>query len=479
MSPRMPPSPGTPLGAAPLWQADALLDAVGGRFTTPFAATGVSIDSRTLRPGDVFVALRGVTDGHAHVAAALAAGAAGALVRHVPDGLDEAAPLLLVADTGAALTALGAAGRARFASPVVAVTGSVGKTTTKEMLRLTLAEAGPAHAAEASHNNHWGVPLTLARLPVSASGCAVEIGMNHAGEIAPLSRLARPDVAVITAIGTAHIGHMGSEAAIAAEKASIAAGLTPPGGTLVVPAATRWDDVLRAAAGEATVLRFGEAEDADTRVLSVRATADFSDVTLALRGATIRLRLNAPGRHMVANALAALTATEAAGLDVWAAAARLAAFVPGGGRGQRRAIAVPGGTALLLDESYNASTASVRAALAVLALQPARRRLVVLGDMRELGSHSAAEHCALAAPVAEVADLVFACGVEMRALFDALPAARRGAFAMTAAELAPQVRDALRAEDAVLVKGSNGMRLSGLVAVLEAGGTEATRGAAA
>ncbi len=461
-----------------LWPAAALVAATGGHMTLPFDAAGISIDSRTLRPGDLFVALHGTGDGHEFVAAALARGAAGAMVTRVPDGLAATAPLLMVADTNQALTALGAAGRARFAGPVVAVTGSVGKTTTKEMLRLVLAEGGAAHAAEASHNNHWGVPLTLARLPVTASGCAVEIGMNHSGEIAPLARLARPDVAVITAIGTAHIGQMGSARAIAVEKASIATGLGAAG-VLVAPHGTRWDDALRRAADGRTWLSFGFAAGADTRVREFVADAEGSTVALDLRTATVRLRIPAPGRHMVENALAALTAAEATGLDVRAASARLEAFAAFGGRGRRHRISLGEGSALLLDESYNASSASVRAALGVLGLQAARRRLVVLGDMRELGAHSEAEHRALAAPVAEIADLVFVCGEAMAYLYEELPVAKRGGQALTAVDLAPMVRATLRAGDAVLVKGSNGMKLGALVAALMAGGSDATQGAAA
>lgn len=452
---------------SPLWTAAALARATRGTMEHGFAASGVCIDSRTVRAGDLFVALRSATgDGHAHVAAALAGGAAGAMVDERPAGLAESAPLLVVADTGRGLTDLGAAGRARASGPVVAVTGSVGKTTTKDMLRLCLSQSGTAHAAEASHNNHWGVPLTLARLPRNASACVVEIGMNHAGEIAPLSRLARPTVAVITSIGTAHVGHLGSLEAIADEKSAIGAGLMP-GGIAILPADSPLLDRLRRGFRQHEVRSFGVAADADIRLLELHEDAEGSTIRAQLLRQPLAFRLNAPGRHMALNALAALAATQAAGADVQAAARALAGFTPGAGRGGRRRISVPGGTALLLDESYNASSASIRAALDVLALQPARRRLVVLGDMRELGALSEAEHRGLVGPVAAVATLLFTCGADMRHLFDAAPAALRGAHAETAEALAPLVADAARAGDAILVKGSNGSRMRVVVAALD------------
>jgi UDP-N-acetylmuramoyl-tripeptide--D-alanyl-D-alanine ligase len=451
-----------------LWSALDLARATGGTLTGPAGVDGVSIDSRTLRPGELFVALRGHTDGHAHVGAALARGAACAMVDHVPEGMADEPRLLQVRDTLAGLTDLGAAGRARFTRPVVAVTGSVGKTTTKEMLLLCLSQGGTAHAAEASHNNHWGVPLTLARLPPPASACVVEIGMNHAGEIAPLSLLARPDVAMITTIAAAHVGNLGSLEAIADEKASIGAGLAP-GGTMVLPADTPLLDRLRHRVGDHRVISFGCNAMADATLSGLQAAPDHSDITAVVAGQTVAFRLHAPGRHMALNAVGALAAVHACGMDVARAARLLEGFAAGAGRGGKRAIALDaGGAALLLDESYNASSASIRAALAVLALQPARRRVVVLGDMRELGDHSAAEHRGLAEPVREAADLLFTCGPEMRLLYDAVPAGLRGAHAENAEALAPLVAAGLRAGDAVLIKGSYGSRMRMVVAALDA-----------
>jgi UDP-N-acetylmuramoyl-tripeptide--D-alanyl-D-alanine ligase len=447
-----------------LWTADDLVEATGGTLSARFGATGVSIDTRTIQPGDLFIALRGESgDGHDHVAAALAKGAAGAMVHRAVPGPGK---LLLVDDTLSALARLGAYARARFAGKLIAVTGSVGKTTTKEMLRTALSAQAPTHAAVASYNNHWGLPLTLARLPADAAYAVVEIGMNHAGEIAPLARLARPHVVVITAIAPAHIGYLGSLSAIATEKASICQGLEP-GGVAVFPADTPMLPLLREAAPGARILTFGEARGADARLLAAVPDADGSDIQASLLGDGLRFRLPAPGRHMAMNALAAIAGAAALGADPAAAARALAGFAPMAGRGARRRVTLGGGSLLLLDESYNANPASLRAALHVLRLQPATRRVAVVGDMLELGESGPALHADLAPDVLDAADLVFACGPLMRGLFDALPAARRGAYAADAATLAPLVAAALRPGDAVLIKGSLGIRMRQIVAALD------------
>ena len=446
-----------------LWTEAALAEATGGSFTRPFAAGDVAIDTRAIPPGALFVALRGEhRDGHLFVSDAIARGAAGALTTH-PIG---DAPCLIVPDTLAGLTALGAAGRSRFTGRLAAITGSVGKTTTKEMLRRILRAQGPTpaavHAALASHNNHWGVPLTLARLPAEAAFCVAELGMNHAGEIAPLARLARPHVAVITAIAPAHIGLLGSLAAIAAEKASIFQGLEP-GGTAVLPAEAPYVEILRQAAGDARILTFGS--EAEFRLEDYRPEPGGAAVTANCAGVTVRFRLAAPGRHMAENALAALAAAAALGVAPTAAAAALDGFASLPGRGARRVLALPDGEALLLDESYNANPASMRAALAVLAGEPGRR-IAVLGDMLELGEHAAAAHAALAEAL--IADRIFLCGAAMRHLRNALPGTPPVVYAPDADALAPLVAAQLRAGDTVLVKGSLGSRMQAVVAALAA-----------
>ena len=454
----------------PLWNAEDLLNATGGRLVSRFAATGVSIDTRTLKPGDLFVALVGDSgDGHDHVAAAIAAGAAGALVHRAVPGVEK---LLLTDDTMAALVRLGAFARQRFAGALAAITGSVGKTTTKEMLRTILAAQAGTHAAVASYNNHWGVPLTLARMPPDAVHAVVEIGMNHAGEIEPLARLAEPHVAVITAIAKNHVGYLGSLDAIAAEKATLLRGLLP-GGTAVLPADGPFLTQMEAAAGDARVLRFGRSESAEARLMTVTSEASGSYLEIRLLGQDVRLWLNAPGSHMAMNAAAALAAAMALGADPIRSAEALEKFTPISGRGARWCLKLEGGTALLLDESYNASGASVRAALDVLGLQPARRRIAVLGDMLELGDIGPAEHAGLAPDVDRAADLVFTCGSLTRHLFAAIPAAKRGAHADTAADLAPIVAGVLRSGDVVLVKGSLGSRMRDVVGAIEALADEA------
>jgi UDP-N-acetylmuramoyl-tripeptide--D-alanyl-D-alanine ligase len=454
----------------PLWTASELVEATGGTMSRPFDAGGLSIDTRTIVPGDLFVALVGEgRDGHAFVADALAKGAAGALVHNdlSLSGSVLRAPVLRVDDTLAGLARLGGFARSRFGMNggfTVAVTGSVGKTTTKEMLRAALSAFGVAHAAVASYNNHWGLPLTLARTPRDATFCIAEIGMNHAGEIAPLARLARPHVAVITTIAKAHVGHLGSIEAIADEKASIMCGLEP-GGIAVLPADSPQLARLRQAAGDAVVLTFGTDPAADVRLVHREADADGSLIQVDIAGYRASLRLNAPGQHMAMNAVATLAVVAAFGLDPTNAIGALEAFRPLAGRGARRELALQDGSALLLDESYNGNGASMRAALDVLRLQSAHRRIAVLGDMLELGDEGPAEHAGLAEAVIGSADCLFTCGPLMRNLFDAVPEALRGSHAANAAALAPIVAAAIATGDAILVKGSLG---SGMKRVIEA-----------
>jgi len=453
-----------------LWTSAELRAATNGVLAAECVVKGVSIDSRSIAPGDVFIALRDQRDGHDFVADALARGAMAAMVDHAPQGAVDTAKLLMVGDTLAGLTALGAAGRARAMARVVGVTGSVGKTTTKEMLRVALGAFGATHASAASHNNHWGVPLTLARLPRDAAFAVIEMGMNNRGEIAPLSRLAQPQIGIITSIGTAHIGLLGSQAAIAAEKGDIIAGIAP-GGTAILPADSTFAAELVARARDAglTVLTHGEAAGVDARLLSYQASPGGGMAEIALAGQHIALRLTTPGRHVALNACAVLAAVQALGLSPEKGAEALASFTAGAGRGALRRIRVAGGEALLIDDSYNASVASVRAGLAVLAAQPAKRRIFAFGDMLELGAEGPAQHAALAPDAAQNSDLVFCCGPLSKYLFDALPAHQRGGHFPDSAALAPALRAALQPGDAVLVKGSLGSRMSLVIAALLAG----------
>ena len=444
-----------------LWTKASLEAATGGRVRRPIEAAGVSIDTRSLMPGDLFVALVGENgDGHAHVAAALEKGAAGAMVHGGDDPR-----LLRVGDTATALTALGRFARSRFGGRTIAVTGSVGKTTTKEMLRLALSALGPTHAATASHNNHWGVPLTLARLDPQAAFCVCEIGMNHPGEIAPLAALARPDVAVITTIAATHIGHMGSIEAIAREKGALVESLRA-GGVAVIPADAQGAGDIAARTRE-RVIRFGDiGSGAEACLTGISLEADATRFTATLDGVPIKVRLPAPGRHMAMNALACLAAVQALEGDVRRAALALSDFRPGDGRGALRPLL--DGRSWLLDESYNASGASVRASLDVLRLIPGERHVAVLGDMLELGDFARNEHEKLAPSVRDSADLVYCCGDMMKHLFDILPPALQGGCAPSSQALAPVVAAALRPGDVVLVKGSHGSRMREIVSALTA-----------
>jgi UDP-N-acetylmuramoyl-tripeptide--D-alanyl-D-alanine ligase len=429
---------------------------------------GVSIDSRTVQPGELFIALRGPHhDGHAFVAEALARGVA-ALVDRVPVGLREGAPLVVVADTMAALTALGRAARQRSTARTAALTGSVGKTGTKEALRLALSGQAPTHASAASHNNHWGVPLSLARAPRDTVYGIYELGMNAPGEIAALARLVRPHVALITAVEAAHLGFFPSVAAIADAKGEIFQGLEP-GGVAVLNADNPHHARLRAlaeAAGCARVIGFGSAASAAARLRKARPDTAGTDVEMTLEGREIAFRIGAPGRHWVSNALGVLACVAALGADPAAAARALAEFRAPAGRGQHHRIAVTGGAITLIDDSYNANPASMRAALEVLGSAPGRK-LAVLGDMLELGNHAPKLHAELALPIASCGvDRVYTAGAAMRHLHDALPSARRGPHVDDAADLLPVLAVELRSGDTVLIKGSLGMRMARIVEAL-------------
>jgi len=462
-----------------LWTAAEIAAATGGKAYGDWAVAGVSIDSRTVQRGELFIALRGPNhDGHDFVADALARGAA-ALVDRVPDGLG-AAPLVVVGDTMAALTALGRAARARSSARIAALTGSVGKTGTKEALRLALSMQAPTHASAASHNNHWGVPLSLARAPRHTVYALYELGMNAPGEIAALARLVRPHVAMITAVEAAHLGFFPSVEAIAEAKGEIFSGLEP-GGSAVLNADSPHFARLKQmaeAAGCAQVIGFGAAAAATARLRETHADPEGTDVLMTLDRREIEFRIGAPGRHWVSNALGVIACAAALGADPERAARALADFRPLAGRGQQHRLALPNGPITLIDESYNANPASMRAALQVLGAASGRR-LAALGDMLELGEHAPRLHAGLADTIVACGvDRVYTAGPAMRHLHDALDAARRGAHVDDAAALLPVLDDELRRGDTLLIKGSLGMRMGRIVeALLARGGAERRVGA--
>ena len=458
-----------------LYTLDEMIAATAGEARgTPAPVTGVSIDSRTLRPGDAFFAITGdASDGHDYVDKALAAGAALAVVsREKAAGFPESAPLLVVEDVLDALRALGIAARARSTAGIAAVTGSVGKTTTKEALRLALGADGETHASAASYNNHWGVPLSLARLPREARYGVFEIGMNHPGEITPLVRMVRPQVAVITTVEPVHIAQFSGIEEIADAKAEIFDGLEP-GGTAVLNLDNPLFPRLKATAEAKSVARvvtFGTAEGADVRLKDVALQPGCSVAVVDVLGTPVTTKIAMPGRHIVQNMLAVLAVAKILGADLALASLALANLKPPPGRGVPIQLAVKGGIATVIDESYNANPASMRAALDVLSrtpVGPRGRRIAVLGDMLELGPDAEIHHADIAKAVAEGRiDQVFCCGPLMHALWQALPPERRGGYAVHATHLEPMVAAAIRGGDTLMVKGSNGSRMGPLVKAL-------------
>ena len=451
----------------------ALLARVNGR--TPVGVSGISIDTRTLAPGDLFFAITGdASNGHDFVAAAFEKGAAAAVVDEAhAEVLRDAGALYIVDDVLAALERLGRASRARSPAKIIAVTGSVGKTGTKEALLTALSTIGATHASAASYNNHWGVPLTLARLPRDAKFGIFEIGMNHAGEITPLVAMVRPHVAVITTIAPVHLEHFSSVDAIAEAKAEIFSGIEPGGAAILnrdIPQFAMLFSRARESHAE-RVLSFGETEGADARLVSLEASESGSSVRAQILGEEISYSLGAPGKHIAMNSLAVLLAALAAGADVRKAASALGAFTAPVGRGQRIALHVGQGRAVLIDESYNANPVSMRAALALLgdtAPNSGGRRICVLGDMLELGPQSEELHRNLLEAVeASGADKLFAAGPMMRGLYDAAPESLRGKWAEKSADIEAALADDLRAGDVVMVKGSNGSRMGPVVTALK------------
>ncbi len=458
----------------PLWTSAAAEAATGGQSTQAWQAQGVSIDTRTIQPGDLFVALKDVRDGHDFVAQALEKGAAAALVTHRPAGVGADAPLLIVPDVLDALAALGRAARARTHAKIAAITGSVGKTSTKEMLRAVLDRQGKCHAAEASYNNHWGVPLTLARMPADTDYAVIEIGMSNPGEITPLSQMARPHVAMVTTVAAAHLASFENLAGIAVEKACIMDGLEPDG-VAVLNGDIETSQILcdHATALGATQVLFG-ANAPDWTVKDVRITGDVTVITASGDGADYLFKLSVPGRHFAMNAVGVLAVADALGADPVAASLDIAAWVPPAGRGTREIIvtdsANDGESLALLDDAFNANPTSLAASLEVLAASTPTdnvgrivkgRRVAILGDMLELGADEVAMHRDMVdnAHLQRI-DLVHCAGPLMHHLWVALPEEKRGRWAETAVELVPQAKLLVDAGDVVLVKGSKGSKVS-------------------
>jgi UDP-N-acetylmuramoyl-tripeptide--D-alanyl-D-alanine ligase len=454
---------------APLWTSAEIEAATGGRLEGPaFAATGVSIDSRDIAPGDLFVALAGERDGHDFIVGALGRGAAASLASRPGPG-----PRVIAPDTLVALEKLGMAARDRASSALRgAVTGSVGKTSLTQAIKLGLEMAGPAHGSVKSYNNHIGVPLTLARMPKGARRAIFEIGMNHAEEIRPLSGMVRPHAVAISTVGPVHTENFpDGEEGVARAKAEIFSGLVP-GGAAILNADNPWFDLLRDEAKKvgARIVTFGSKAGCDAVLTGFSALTNGSEVSSQWHGRPLTFDIRQTGAHWGLNALAVLLMLEALEVDLDTSLAALAGFAPLQGRGAERAIAAAAGPFVLIDESYNANPVSLKAALDTLGAHAAKgRRIAVLTDMLELGPDAERFH-AQGADMAEAAgvDLVFCAGPLMKFLWDALPPTRRGGYAQTAAALAPQVVQAVGPGDVVMVKGSNGSKASAVAQALAA-----------
>jgi UDP-N-acetylmuramoyl-tripeptide--D-alanyl-D-alanine ligase len=462
---------------APLWTLAAMAEAMRAQIqgAPREAISGLSIDSRSLSAGEAYFAIKGdVHDGHAFVDAALRAGAALAVVETAQRGKFAAdAPLLVVDDVLAALVDLAHAARARLTGKMIAVTGSVGKTSTKESLRRVLGAQGETHASVASFNNHWGVPLSLARCPANVRFAIAEIGMNHAGEIETLVKIVRPHVAIITTVEPVHLEFFAGVEAIADAKAEIFVGIERDGVAILNHDNSQFARLTRRAKqhGVSRIVSFGTDPKSDARLLDLSLHATCSAVHANILGQDVTYKVGMPGRHMAMNSLAVLAASALVGADLALAALALSQIEAAAGRGVRRMIELAGGEATLIDESYNANPASMAAALNVLGqadIGPHGRRIAILGDMLELGPTGPALHGGLLDAIkANNIDLVYCCGPLMRHLWDALSTGKRGGYAGNAADLEAQAVSAIRPGDAIMVKGSLGSKMKTIINALE------------
>ena len=460
-----------------LWTTSDLMAAMNGRpmGNLPEGITGISIDSRSIEKGEAFFAIKGDrVDGHDYAGIAVANGAALLVVSEakLPALGRVTAPMIVVDDVLDAMVRLGCAARDRSAAKIIAVTGSVGKTTTKEMLRHILSPSGRVHASVASFNNHWGVPLTLSRMPENTDFGIFEIGMNHADEIRPLVKMVRPHVAIITTIAAAHLGNFKDLDEISAAKAEIMEGLVEDGHVILNRDNEQFETLERAASalGVAHVHSFGASAKADFRMVEFSGGSDDAVLWAAVDGQTLEIQIGAPGRHIAENALAALAAARLVGADMHAATAALASLQPEKGRGARHRLSIGSGSFVLIDESYNANPASMLAAIALLRdteLPDGGRRIAILGDMLEMGEFSDTVHADLAQPLVEagIRD-VWLAGPQMRHLRDVLPADIRVEYRENVDELKEFAVSSIAAGDVVMIKSSKGTGCGRIVSAL-------------
>ncbi len=462
---------------SPLWSQADFVAATGGKAGPGFdqPVSGISIDSRSLSPGDAFFAIRGDKfDGHDFVARAFDAGASVAIVENGREECNGLGPVVQVGDVLEALENVGRAARHRMSGRVIAITGSVGKTGTKEALREALSGSGSVHASIASFNNHWGVPLTLSRMPTDTRFGIFEVGMNHPNEITPLTQMIRPHIALVTNVQAVHLSYFKSVDEIAAAKAEIFDGLEPDGIAILNQDNKYFDFLVERAgkAGAGWAIGFGQAEHADARLVSVSLQSDCSIVQADILGDRLTYKIGAPGQHLVTNSLGVLAAVKVAGGDLALAALSLGQWVPPKGRGARKTLVVGNGQMTLIDESYNANPASMVAALSVLGRSkpgPGGRRVAVLGDMLELGDKGPSLHANLLTSIEKhQIDIVYTAGPLMKSLYNVLPAAYRGGHAEDSKSLAAEIPQHISSGDIVMVKGSNGSRTFEIVEGIEA-----------
>lgn len=455
-----------------LWSAAEAVKVTEGTTTKEWVATGLSMDSRSVKKGDLFIAIRGdVVDGHKYVVDALKNGAVAAVVDYRPEGVSDDAALLLVEDTLQAMRDLGQGARHRTAAKIIGITGTVGKTSSKEMMAVALEANGQAHASEGSYNNHWGVPFSLASMNAGADYGIFEMGMNHSGEITPLTQQVKPEIAIITTVTPVHMEFFNDLQEVAEAKAEIFKGMDH-NGIVILNADNEFFPFLKAKAqtqGVKEVLSFGESEIADARLLDCLEAANGTRVKADIDGEIVQMSLQMSGKHFAINALSVLLAVKKSGADVQKAAKAIAKMQPPSGRGRREYLdlGVKDNPVTLIDETFNASPEAMKAAFRVLAMiDPGRggRRIAVLGDMLEMGNKGAQMHADLAMPLkAAGIDLVYTCGTLMKNLYDKLPKEQQGVHRASSKELAQIVPEVLVPGDVVMVKGSKGSKMDVVV----------------
>ena len=453
-----------------LWLSKDVETATGGYAVTNWFATGISIDTRTIQVGELFVALKDQRDGHDFVATALANGACAALVSRVPDGIDKNAPLLIVSDVLAALLDMAQFARARTKAVVIGVTGSVGKTSTKEMLKTILSMSGKVHVAEKSFNNHWGVPLTLARMPMDVDFAVIEIGMNNPGEIRPLAKLANLDVAIVLNVSAVHLKSFKNVNEIAYAKSEIFENLSSKATAIVnndLPLTSVMMKIIKKV--DAKVITFGHAINSDYRLIETTRQDEKTISHVMINGVNTTFNFHAEGNHFAMNALAAIAAAQVAGASLSKIIQALSDWKAPAGRGERQLIKFSSGCIELIDESYNANPASMAAALEVLAnSETLGSKIAVLGEMGELGSEELSYHVKLASlDVITHIDIFHLVGPMMQSMYEALPIEKRGLWVETTDELVLQIRSLLSVNDIVMVKGSNYTRFSKIVEAIK------------